>query len=50
MGLKISTDLVERFPGLRVLVVHVNGVGVEKEKVELQQFKEKVIEEIKQMP
>ncbi len=49
MVLKISTDLVERFPGLRVLVVHVNGVGVEKEKVELQQFKEEVIEEIKQI-
>jgi len=47
MVLKISADLGERFPGLRVLVVHVNGVGVEREKVELQQFKEKVIEEIK---
>ena len=47
MVLKISVDLGERFPGLRVLVVHVNGVGVEREKVELQQFKEKVIDEIK---
>ncbi len=47
MVLKISADLGERFPGLRVLVVHVNGVGVEREKVELQQFKEKVIDEIK---
>lgn len=47
MVLKISADLKERFPGLRVLVVHVNGVKVEREKVELQQFKEKVIEEIK---
>ena len=48
MDLKISADLVERFLGLRVLVVHVNGVRVEKEKVELQQFKEKVIKGIKQ--
>ncbi len=48
MGLKISADLGKRFPGLRVLVVHVNGVRVEREKAELQQFKEKVIEEIKQ--
>ncbi len=47
MILKISADLGERFPGLRVLVVHVNGVRVEREKVELQQFKDEVIEEIK---
>lgn len=48
MVLKISADLAERFPGLRVLVVHVNGVGVEREKVELQEFKDRAIEEIKQ--
>ncbi|MFB0500728.1 MAG: B3/4 domain-containing protein [Candidatus Hadarchaeaceae archaeon] len=48
MVLKISSDLVERFPGLQVLVVHVNGLRVEKEKVGLQQFKEEVIEKIKQ--
>ncbi len=48
MVLKISKGLVERFPGLQVLVVHVNGARVEKEKVELQQFKEEVVEEMKQ--
>lgn len=48
VGLKISADLGKRFPGLRVLVVHVNGVRVEREKVKLQQFKEKVVEETKQ--
>ena len=48
MVLKISADLGERFPGLRVLVMHFNGVRVEREKAELQQFKEEVIEEIKQ--
>lgn len=48
MVLKISADLGKRFPGLRVLVVHINGVRVEREKVKLQQFKETVIEEIKQ--
>lgn len=48
MVLKISADLVERFPGLRVLVARVDGIKVEKEKVELQQFKEEIIEEIKQ--
>jgi len=47
MVLKISADLEGRFPGLRVLVVHANGIRVEKEKVELQQFKEEIIEEIK---
>jgi len=49
MVLKISTDLVERFPGLHVLVVCVSGVRVEKEKVELQQFKDELIGEIKQI-
>ncbi|MDI6884623.1 MAG: phenylalanine--tRNA ligase beta subunit-related protein [Hadesarchaea archaeon] len=48
MGLKISEDLRERFPGLSVLVARVGGVRVEKVKAELQQFKEKTIEEIKQ--
>lgn len=48
MDLKISADLVECFLGLHALVAHVNGAKVEKEKVELQQFKEEVIEEIKQ--
>ncbi len=45
--MKISADLGERFPGLQVLVAHVNGVKVEKEKGELRRFKEKVIEKIK---
>jgi len=48
MVLKIGSDLKERFPGLHVLVVHVNGVRVKREKMELQQFKEKMIGEIKQ--
>ncbi len=45
--LKISTDLAERFPGLSVLVVRVNGVKVEKEKAEMQQFKGEIINEVK---
>lgn len=48
MVIKIDADLEERFPGLRVLVARVDGVGVEKEKAELQRFKEEIVEEIKQ--
>lgn len=47
MVLKISADLRKRFPELCVLVAGVDGVKVEKEKVELQQFKEKIMEEVK---
>jgi DNA/RNA-binding domain of Phe-tRNA-synthetase-like protein len=43
----IQPELKKHFPELQVLVCRVCGVRVEREKVELQQFKEKVIEEIK---
>ena len=45
MLLKISPGLAKRFPGLRALVVRVEGVKVEKEDAELQAFKQKIIEE-----
>ena len=45
--ISISADLRERFPGLRVSVARVEGVKVWKEKVELQRFKEEVVEEVR---
>lgn len=48
MVINIQPELKERFPGLRVFVYRIDGVMVEKEKVELQQFKEEIIEETKQ--
>ncbi len=47
--MRISADLGERFPELHVLVAGVEGVKVEKEKVELQRFKEEIIEEVKRI-
>ena len=47
MTINIQPELKERFPELQVLVCRVDGVKVEKEKVELQRFKEEVIEEVK---
>ena len=44
MLLKISPGLAKRFPGLRALVVRVEGVKVEKEDAELQAFKQKIEE------
>ena len=48
MAISIQPELKERFLELRVLVCCIDGVMVEKEKVELQQFKGEIIEEIKQ--
>lgn len=48
MRISIQPQLKEHFPELRVLICRVEGVKVEMEKSELQQFKEKVAEEIKQ--
>lgn len=45
--LSIQPELKQRFPGLQVLVCRVDGVKVEREKAELQRFKEEIVEEIK---
>lgn len=47
MAISIQPELKERFPRLRVLVCCIDGVRVEKEKIELQQFKGEIIEEVK---
>ncbi len=47
MAISIQPELKERFPELQVLACGVEGVKVEKEKIELQQLKEKIIEEVK---
>ncbi len=47
MRISIQPQLKEHFPELRVLICRVDGVRVEREKSELQQFKEEIIEEIK---
>lgn len=47
MSLIITDGLKESFPDLRALVAGVEGAKVEKEKAELQRFKEKIIEEVK---
>lgn len=49
MVIVISGELKERFPDLRVLTAHVNGVKVKKENFALQRFKGDVTEEIKQI-
>ncbi|MGQ9718297.1 MAG: B3/B4 domain-containing protein [Nitrososphaerales archaeon] len=48
MELKISPDLSERFTGLQALIVHIKGIKVEKGSIELEDFKEKIIKEVKE--
>lgn len=47
MRISIQPQLLQRFPGLRVLLRTITGLRVEKESDRLQLFKEKIIEEIK---
>lgn len=46
--MKISTELGERFPELRVLTGSIRGVKVEKRSEELEGFKKEVIERVKE--
>lgn len=46
--MKISTELGERFPELRVLAEGIRGVKVEKRSEELEGFKKEVIERVKE--
>ncbi|NWG10108.1 MAG: hypothetical protein HXX80_07400 [Nitrososphaerales archaeon] len=48
MELKISPDLSERFTGLQALIAHIRGIKVEKGSIELEDFKEKIIKEVKE--
>jgi DNA/RNA-binding domain of Phe-tRNA-synthetase-like protein len=48
MLLNISADLRACFPGLRVLVVSIANVKVEKESVELRRFGEGIVEQVKE--
>ncbi|MCP8321417.1 MAG: hypothetical protein H3Z52_10840 [archaeon] len=48
MELKISPDLIERFASLQALIAHIRGVKVEKGSIELEDFKEKIIKEVKE--
>jgi len=47
MKISLQPQLAGRFPGLRALICRVDGIKIEKERDELQQFKEKVSQEIK---
>ncbi len=48
MELKISPDLIERFTGLQALLALVRGVKVEKQSIGLEDFKEKIIKEVRE--
>jgi DNA/RNA-binding domain of Phe-tRNA-synthetase-like protein len=48
MVFEIEPTLANRFPGLRVVVGHVDGVRVENSGADLQKFKEEVLAEVKQ--
>jgi DNA/RNA-binding domain of Phe-tRNA-synthetase-like protein len=48
MELNISPDLMERFSGLQTLITYIRGVKVQKQSTELEDFKEKIIKEIKE--
>lgn len=48
MELNISPDLVERFTGLQALLAYIRGVKVEKQSIELEDFREKIIKEVKE--
>ncbi len=44
----IDQELRAEFPGLNVLLGHINGVKVEKEKPELEEFKKELIQTVKE--
>ncbi|MEX2719952.1 MAG: B3/4 domain-containing protein [Candidatus Wukongarchaeota archaeon] len=44
----IDQELRAKFPGLNVLVGHINGVNVEKKKPELEEFKKELIKTVKE--
>lgn len=48
MHLKFSEKVKDRFPNLDLLIIQITGVNVEKKSAELQEFKEEVIEEIRE--
>lgn len=48
MELKISPDLAERFAGLQALITSIRGIKVEKSNIELEDFKDKIIKEVKE--
>ncbi len=48
MELNISPDLKERFTGLQAIIAHIRGVRVEKGSTELENFKEKIVKEVKE--
>jgi DNA/RNA-binding domain of Phe-tRNA-synthetase-like protein len=47
MEVIIQPLLLQRFPGLRVLLRRINGLQVERENSQLQRFRDNVVEEIK---
>lgn len=48
LKMQINSELKTRFPDLEALIVHVNGVKIKKQNVQLEKFKMEVIEQIKQ--
>jgi len=48
MELKIEQELIDRFTGLQALIVHMKGVKVVKRDSDLEDFKERIIKEIRE--
>jgi len=48
MVFEIDPALRDRFPGLQVIVRHIDGVNVERSEPDLQRFKQQVLGEVKQ--
>jgi len=47
MRIIIQPQLEQQFPGLRVLLRRIDGLRVERERIDLQQFKDEIVREIK---
>ncbi|MDG6223697.1 MAG: hypothetical protein IAX21_09305 [Candidatus Bathyarchaeota archaeon] len=48
MRIRIDSEIKTRFPDLTALVVHIDGVSIQKQKSELENFKLEVIKQINQ--
>ncbi len=48
MELKIEQELIDRFTGLQALIIYIRGVKFERTNPDLEDFKEKIIEEVKE--
>jgi hypothetical protein len=46
MFLKLADEVKKEFPNLKALIIKIEDIKIKKEDIELEKFKEKIIEEV----